>query len=445
MAAMRVALLSTYEMGHQPLHLASPAAALQLAGYDVRTLDLAVEDWDHTVVAWADAIALSVPMHTALRLATLAAQRIRSDRPDVPLAAFGLYAASADLDVVDRAIAGEYEPELLAWIDSISSGLEQSGATTSRGRTHFTLPFRDELPPLSAYARLVNNGHDRLVGAVEASHGCLHLCRHCPLPTVYNGRFRAVDREVVLADIAQLVDLGAEHITFSDPDFFNGPKHSMRLVEQLHERWPHLSFDATIKVEHLVSRRQDISTLVEAGCLFIVSAFESLNDDILEILDKGHTAAQSLAVVHHAQDVGLQIRPTWLPFTPWSDLSDVADIFSFIAAHDLIGATDPVQLSIRLLVPETSLLANHDAFLPHRRDYDQQTLSYRWQSPDPRMDELAHRLSEIAEEGGEPEGQAFSRMWAVTLEAAGQDPGLAHSIPQGATAGRPRLTEPWFC
>ena len=35
-------MLSTYELGHQPLHVASPAALLRRVGHDVRCLDLSV-------------------------------------------------------------------------------------------------------------------------------------------------------------------------------------------------------------------------------------------------------------------------------------------------------------------------------------------------------------------------------------------------------------------
>ena len=79
---------------------------------------------------------------------------------------------------------------------------------------------------------------------------------------VYNGRFRIVQREVVLEDIRRQVAAGAQHITFGDPDFFNGVGHSMQIVETLHREHPGLSYDVTIKVEHLL--RQD--ELRRNGC-----------------------------------------------------------------------------------------------------------------------------------------------------------------------------------
>ncbi len=117
-----------------------------------------------------------------------------------------------------------------------------------------------------------------LPGYVEASRGCLHLCTHCPIPPVYGGRFFVLPQEVVLEDIRRQVAAGATHITFGDPDFLNGPKHSLRVVRAMHEEFPSLTFDFTAKVEHLLNRGEDLPEFAAAGCLFIITAVESLSD-----------------------------------------------------------------------------------------------------------------------------------------------------------------------
>src|SRR5256885_2918495 len=141
---MRLLLVSTYELGHQPLHVASPAAALRRAGHDVRCLDLSVEPWERGPVDWAEAIAFSVPMHTAMRLAMGAARSVREARPELPLCFYGLYApVSRDLTLgllADRLIAGEYEPALVAWASSLDRG-----ETLDLGRHDFRVPARDLL------------------------------------------------------------------------------------------------------------------------------------------------------------------------------------------------------------------------------------------------------------------------------------------------------------
>src|SRR3954454_11935105 len=240
---MRGLLVSSYEKGHQPPPIAPPAAALLAAGQDVRCIDLAVEQWDPALVDWAERVAFSVPMHTAMRVAMLAAAAVRRRRPGLPVCFYGLYApVSRDLTVgrlADRVIAGEYEPALVAW-----AGGAPGGPELDLGRGQFGVPARDLRPPLDRYARLAVGGEERLVGYVEASHGCVHMCRHCPVPTVYDGRIRIVQQDTVLSDVEQLVASGARHITFGDPDFLNGRKHSLAVTRAMHERFPDLTFDA---------------------------------------------------------------------------------------------------------------------------------------------------------------------------------------------------------
>jgi radical SAM superfamily enzyme YgiQ (UPF0313 family) len=434
---VRVLLVSSYENGHQPLHVASPAAALLAAGHEVRCLDLAVDQWDPALVDWADRVAFSVPMHTAMRIALRAAAAVRRQRPDLPICLYGLYApVSRDLTagrLADRVIAGEYEPALVAWAggDDADTGLIQ----LSRGT--FDVPARHLLPGLERYAHLRAGGDERLVGYVEASHGCVHMCRHCPLPTVYDGRIRIVGKDTVLADVEQLVAMGAQHITFGDPDFLNGVKHSLAVAEEMHARFPQLTFDVTVKVEHVLEHAHVWPRLAAAGCLFVVSAVECLSDDILGRLDKGHTAAQASEAVALLREHGIETRPSLMPFTPWTTVGDLRDIFDWVVQNDLIGNVDPVQYTIRLLVPEGSLIL--DEMGPVAGPYDADALSYTWSSE---LDDLQRRLAAIAEAGAdEPPANVFYRMRS---EVFGGDDGGAQ-IPAGSVEGRPRMTEPWFC
>lgn len=438
---MRVLLISTYELGHQPLHAASPAAALRAAGHEVRCLDLSVERFSREPVDWAEAVGISVPMHTAMRLGVRAAERIKRARPGLPVCLYGLYApVSRDLTlgrVADRLIAGEYEPALVAWADGLG---DDGGRELYLDRHGFHVPARELLPPLDRYARLAVGGEERLVGYVEASHGCVHKCRHCPLPVVYDGRIRVVQQDVVLADIEQLVAMGARHITFGDPDFLNGVRHSLRVVRAMHERFPDLTFDCTTKVEHVLEHAQVWPELADSGCLFVVSALECVNDEILERLDKGHTAEQAADAIALLREHGIEVRPSFLPFTPWTTAEDVLDILEFVVEHDLIGNVDPVQWSIRLLVPEGSLVLERDDFEPG--PYDPESLGYTWTSE---LDGLQRRLAAlVARRAGDPAHEVFHAVRREVLAAAGRDPDAA-LVAVGPLEERPRLTEPWFC
>jgi radical SAM superfamily enzyme YgiQ (UPF0313 family) len=382
---------------------------------------------------------------------------VRAARPDLPICLYGLYATvSGDRTlgpggVADHAIAGEYEPALVAWVDGLSDAGRASrrSAVVDLGRHRPAgPPQRRGLPGLDRYARLALAGEERPAGYVEASRGCIHRCRHCPIPVIYDGRLRIVPEDVVLADVEAQVEAGARHVTFGDPDFLNGPHHSMRIVAAVHQRWPDLTFDCTTKVEHILRHRDLWPELAASGCLFVVSAFESVNEDILTILDKGHTTADAAAAVDLLRRHGIEIRPSFLPFTPWTTVDDVADLVDFVAALDLVGNVDPVQYTIRLLVPEGSLLE------PVLRDggrlgpYDADRLTWTWASEDPAVDALQTQLTamvEGAQAAGEPIERIFERVRAAVHHAAGRHATAASRASATAGEGRPRLTEPWFC
>jgi radical SAM superfamily enzyme YgiQ (UPF0313 family) len=455
---MRVLLVSTYELGHQPLHLATPAAALRATGHEVRTLDTSIERWTREPIDWADAVAFSVPMHTAMRLALRAAASVRAARPDLPTCLYGLYATvSRDLTlgpggVADQAIAGEYEEALLAWVQSRSGAepLATGMGVVDLGRKRpAAAPDRSGLPPLERYAHLALGGEERPVGYVEASRGCLHRCGHCPVPVVYDGRIRIVPEDVVLADIEALVGAGARHITFGDPDFLNGPQHSRRVVTAMHERWPELTFDCTVKVEHILRHPELWPDFAAAGCLFVVSAFETVNDKTLARLDKGHTTADAASAVALLRRHGIEIRPSFLPFTPWTTLDDVADIVDFVAAVDLVPNVDPVQYTIRLLVPQGSLLEPSLAAEGRLIAYDAERLTWTWASEDSAVDEVQVRLAALvegAQTAGEPIERIYGRVRAAVHAAAGRhQAGDTAILSTTLGEGRPRLTEPWFC
>jgi hypothetical protein len=182
----------------------------------------------------------------------------------------------------------------------------------SLARQNFLVPYRDDLPPLEKYAHLtLPDDSTCVVGYTEASRGCKHLCRHCPIVPVYNGTFRIVQCEVVLEDIRRQVAAGAQHITFGDPDFFNGVGHSMQIVEALHREHPGLSYDVTIEAEHLLKHAGRLPALRETGCAFVTTAVESVDDHVLRILDKGHTRADFIRLAGLMRGLGLFLVPTF--------------------------------------------------------------------------------------------------------------------------------------
>ncbi len=437
-------LLSCYELGHQPLGLALPLAFLSHAGLEARGIDLALDPLDEDAVRGADFIGISVPMHTALRAALDLLPRLRGLNSRAHLSFYGLYATlNSELLLSSGAssvLSGELEEELVSLARGVAPG---SGAPILK-RLSFPTPSRSGLPSLDRYARLeLGDGTSRNVGAVETTRGCLHLCRHCPIPPIYQGRFFVIPEETVLSDVRQLVGAGASHIDFADPDFLNGPGHALSVARAIHRDFPGLSFNFTAKIEHLVKHRRHLGELSDLGCLFVVSAVESLSDRVLRELDKGHDRSAVFEAHRTLREAGIALRPTFVPFTPWTTREDYEDLFDWIAREGLVEHVDAVQLTLRLLIPPGSLLLRNESLEPSLGELDPGALTYRWTHPDPEMDRLQEAAADLVEHGlalGRSNHALFHDLAGLARDGLG---GIEEGV---ASAVRPpRLTEAWFC
>ncbi len=448
-----VLLVSTYELGHQPIGLASPLGFLADAGYAAEGLDLAVDAFDAAAearLARAKVIGISVPMHTALRLALAVIPRARALSPEAHICVYGLYAPlnRALLREVgaDSVLGGEYEARLLEAVRAVEEGRPVGSPPPELVRLPFVAPARATLPALDRYAKLLHRGGSHVAGYVEASRGCLHTCRHCPIPAVYGGRFFVVPKEVVVADVARQVEAGAVHVTIGDPDFLNGPTHALAVARAIHAVHPALTFDVTIKVEHILRHAAIFPELRALGCLFVVSAVESLSDAVLAHLAKGHTREGAFEARRIVEAAGIAFRPSFVPFTPWTTLPDYLDILDWIAREDMIDRVEAVQLAIRLLVPPGSLLLELPEMRAHLGALVPESLTYTWAHPDPRMDVLQRELQSIAE-GSADRGdlETFRAICAHAFALAGRPPPPIRSAIPSACCAAPRLSEAWFC
>jgi len=288
------------------------------------------------------------------------------------------------------------------------------------------------------------DGSHRVVGSTEASRGCKHLCRHCPVVPVYEGQFRVVAPEVVLADIDAQVAAGAQHITFGDPDFFNGPRHAMRIVDALHAAHPAVTYDVTIKVEHLLQHRDLLVRLHDTGCLFVTSAVESVDDVALARLDKGHTRGDFIEAVSLCRAAGVTLVPTFVAFHPWLTMAGYCDLLDTIERLDLVDRVAPIQLAIRLLIPQGSKVMTLDDVRAVVEGFDPVTLTYRWRHPDPRVDALQREVVELVGIRVASDRPAvFDEISTLAHERAG----LARPpVPRAMARVRvPYLSEPWYC
>jgi hypothetical protein len=471
--AMRVLLISTYELGRQPFGVASAASWLREAGSDVYCLDLAVERLDEEEVRLANLVAFYVPMHTATRIGISLIPRVRDLNPHAHLCFFGLYAPVNEQYLrklgVGTVLGGEFEEGLvslgrrLALNGQAANGNghrangsqpEQPEPVISLARQQFRVPERKNLPLLPVYAKVdLGNGQQRVAGSTEATRGCLHRCRHCPIVPVYDGRFRVVQSDVVLSDIRQQVASGAQHITFGDPDFFNAPRHALEIVRALHDEFPAVTYDATIKVQHLKKRLSLLPVLKETGCLFVTSAVEAVDETTLLAYEKFHTRQDFIDVAQEFRSVGLTFNPTFVAFSPWTTLESYADLLSLLGELDLVDNVAQIQLAIRLLIPRGSRLLELTEVKEIIGEFDEAALYYPWQHPDPRVDALHHAVLECVQRGAEAGASrraVFSEVRALVRDVLPTDSPLRVTLsadlrPSSVHRSVPAMTEAWYC
>ena len=470
-----ILLISCYELGHQPFSLASPAAHLKSEGYEVSVVDAAIEPVPEDIVRRAGFIGISVPMHTAMRVGMDLSRRIRNLNPGAHLCFYGLYATLNAGYLLshgaDSVIGGEFEQPLCDLVGRLcadgtspptggtSPAMGETSSATGKSETapHLSrqtwlVPDRDSLPGLKRYAQLDNGVESLPAGYTETTRGCLHTCLHCPITPVYNGRFFAVPADVVLADADQQVRMGARHITFGDPDFLNGPTHVLRILRRMSAAHPGLTFDFTTKIEHILRHASFFSEARNLGGIFVVSAVESVSDLVLTRLKKGHTRDDIVRALAVLREADLPMRPSLVAFTPWTTLDDYLDMLDFVEVHDLVDHIDPVQYSIRLLVPPGSALLAEAETRSWIGELDEAGFTYAWRHADARMDRLHQRVSRLVEEadasGEERDNRSvFHQIRRLAAEAAGVEAPTKqpfHDIPLKRRRV-PRLTEAWFC
>jgi len=451
----QVLLIGVYELGRQPYGLASAAAWIEPLDVTLRCCDTSVQSLDSQAIADADFIGLCIPMHTALRIVMSLLPRVRSLNPHAHICTYGLYApANAELLLglgASSVLGGEFESQLAELVGQLREGrrLEAKKVFQPLAKTAQRVAERKYLPPLTSYGHLRTGPNtSRVVGNTLTSRGCKHHCGHCPVAAVYNGKVIIIAQQVVLADIEQQVRAGAEHNTFGDDDFFNAPQHALRIIEALHQRHPSLSYDATIKIEHILQHKAVLPALRETGCRFITCAIESFEDRVLQRLDKGHSRADVFEATRLLREQGIALSPTFIPFTPWTSLSGYAELLQLIAELGWVQRVSSVQLALRLLIPKHSLLLDTKEVRELVQPFDRKAATYPWRHHDPRLDELAASILKITQEATteqQSRGDTFAQIWKQARSVVTDMPPVKEKLPARALPEYPYLEEPWYC
>ena len=428
---MKILLLSFYDLGKQPKIISELYKKLDNGSNQIDIIDYSIEEKDLTLDNY-DVLGIYASMHTA---SVLAEQYLRDRKLPNKLFVFGLYANVFSEMFSDFQSIHSFDSDEL-------ESLLQVQLNPNYSYKH-TVPDRTILPSITDYSHIVDGSNNLIAGSVETTYGCKHECTHCPVPIEFKGMFKTFGTEKIITDVTNQVEEGAKHISFNDPDFFNGPKHALKILQLLNEKHPSITYDSTIKVEHILKYPDYFQELKNLNMLFVISAFETTNDHVLNILQKNHSFNDLNKAVELSLENKIDIRPTWMPFSPWTEQNDLISIIKLIENYKLRETVDPIQLTIKLLVPKNSLILKRPEMKEYLLDYDPSSFSYAWKYKFPNIDNIQNELFTYVLQH-ESENEYAQYLGLVDILESHTNETLLNSEKYSQRIV-PKLSETWFC
>ena len=428
---MKILLLSFYDLGKQPKIISELYKKLDNGSNQIDIVDYSIEEKNLTLDNY-DVLGIYASMHTA---SVLAEQYLRDRKLPNKLFVFGLYAN------VFSEMFSNFQSIHSFDSDELESLLEVQ-LNPNYSFKH-SVPDRTILPSITDYSHIVDGSNNLIAGSVETTYGCKHECTHCPVPIEFKGMFKTFGTEKIITDVTNQVEEGAKHISFNDPDFFNGPKHALKILQLLNEKHPSITYDSTIKVEHILKYPDYFQELKNLNMLFVISAFETTNDHVLNILQKNHSSNDLNKAVELSLENNIDIRPTWMPFSPWTEQNDLISIIKLIENYKLRETVDPIQLTIKLLVPKNSLILKRPEMKEYLLDYDPSSFSYAWKYKFPNIDNIQNELFTYVLQH-ESENEYAQYLGLVDILESHTNETLLNSEKYSQRIV-PKLSETWFC
>ena len=428
---MKILLLSFYDLGKQPKIISELYEKLDNGSNQIDIVDYSIEEKDLTLDNY-DVLGIYASMHTA---SVLAEQYLRDRKLPNKLFVFGLYANVFSEMFSDFQSIHSFDSDEL-------ESLLQVQLNPNYSFKH-TVPDRTILPSITDYSHIVDGSNNLIAGSVETTYGCKHECTHCPVPIEFKGMFKTFGTEKIITDVTNQVEEGAKHISFNDPDFFNGPKHALKILQLLNEKHPSITYDSTIKVEHILKYPDYFQELKNLNMLFVISAFETTNDHVLNILQKNHSSNDLNKAVELSLENNIDIRPTWMPFSPWTEQNDLISIIKLIENYKLRETVDPIQLTIKLLIPKNSLILKRPEMKEYLLNYDPASFSYAWKYKFPNIDNIQNELfTYVLQHESENEYTQYLGLVDILESHTGETLLNPEKYNQRIV---PKLSETWFC
>jgi hopanoid C-3 methylase len=407
MPASRIVLAAVYEGGAQPISIGTAASHLIEQGFQPTCVDTFLDGLpDEEAIANTDLLAISLPLFQSIAPGVELAKRARSINPNVKVVMFGqhanIHAERLLASYCDYVIRGDSEPGLVA-LACNPTYEDAAGAPLGVCRRDRLVqpyihrgallpPARHLLPDLSRYRyselELVRQGDGPLptVGNIETARGCHHGCTYCSVFAATGRKVSLIPASVVMADIRQVVGLGATHIWFTDAEFLNSKHHGLGIIRRMKREFPDLTFDITTRADHVLEAKEVVAELRELGCEFLTTALEFPSQPVLDAVHKELSIEQIERAIDYCRTIGLRLNPTFIMFNPWVEFDDLARFRVWIDRVGLAKTISPLQYETRLYLYKGSPLLWHPDI--QKLELIEREFDYEWKHPDSRVDQL---------------------------------------------------------
>jgi radical SAM superfamily enzyme YgiQ (UPF0313 family) len=403
----RALIVSTFECGLQPLSAASLAASFVEHGVDTTVWDADVFPDDPPPHDDVDLVVVSTPLFEGLeRGLSLAKDFTASGKRVVACGQYARLFASEFATVCEGVIMEEPETAVEGLVRrledpevALPDGIRTSSTFVPLPKPitrRWQLPARGLLPEIGRYP--AHHSDFGLMGNLEATRGCHHRCVYCSVFAAYSARVVPIPVDVVLADAVQLADQGATHFAFIDAEFFNMRRHGIKAMEAITAELGPCTYELTTRMDHLVEFAEVLPEMRELGLRRVTSALEFPSDRVLTALEKEADVDLMRQAVRTVHDAGVQLAPTFIPFTPWVTYEELLGFDDFLQEMDLADRVSPTARQTRLYLYKGSPLLDTSSL--EGVTLVERDLDYDWVHTDPRVDDLWHQMRADAETAG---------------------------------------------
>jgi anaerobic magnesium-protoporphyrin IX monomethyl ester cyclase len=334
-----------------PLALLHIAASLKQDGFNVRILDMRLEDYRQIKVGNPVFVGISCMSGLQIKYALEFASYVRAHNPSCLLVWGGVHPTllpeqTAKNDFVDIVVRGEGELIVkdLASALALNRPLEDVAGITYnvngfiRSNPDGKVIDLDAIPIALPYNLLRMDKYPSFKSGrfhIQTSRGCPHRCGFCYNSIFNKSQWRGKSAKRVLDEIEYIMKK-YPHIKIIDPiddNVFVDESRVKEICTGLLERNLNVHWRANCRFDYLATYDKDFLQLLEkAGCVELDFGGESGSDRLQQLICKDVTADEMLRSVENLRRWAPSIEPyvSWMSGLPGETDEDLEDTFNLM-------------------------------------------------------------------------------------------------------------------